>query len=48
MFSPGSRTALNSYPPEKNDRRAIGVRLFTAAALALIQLDHPIWQGNRI
>jgi len=48
MFSPGSRTALNSYPPEENDRRATGVRLFTAAALALVQPDHPIRQSNRI
>jgi len=29
-------------PPERNDRWATGVRLFTAATLALVQPDHPI------
>jgi len=29
-------------PPEKNDRWATGARLFTAAALALVQPDRPI------
>lgn len=34
-------------PPERNDRWAAGVRLFTAAALARLRPDHPALAGER-